>query len=121
MRRELEFAYPWPQRKDLVRGFVDLAFEDEKGVTWFLDWKTDLISFNDIPAHSHEHYVIQAELYNLALARWLELRTPEDMTRFGGMVYVYLRHPGNAGIHLVRPDWQKLQNCEKKMAAEGLW
>jgi exodeoxyribonuclease V beta subunit len=142
--RELEFLYPFPEashpplhapwpgarvelHRGYVKGFVDFVFEHD-GRAWFADWKSDsLASFapEALAAHVDAHYLLQAQLYVLALVKLLGLRTEADYeARFGGLVYVFLRGmraepAGSPGVHVRRPTWSEVLAWEAALARDG--
>lgn len=88
LAREVEFAFPLPQRRGLVRGFMDalVAWDDE---LWVLDYKSDVLA-GDL-AHAarkrvDEHYAVQARLYAIAAER---LRGGRP---FAGLLFSFIRH-----------------------------
>jgi exodeoxyribonuclease V beta subunit len=97
----------------LVRGSVDLAFEED-GVVYFVDWKSDTLasySREAIARHMTDHYEAQAQLYAVAIAKLLGSSNAQEHTaRFGGMFYCFLRGldaSGN-GVWSARPDWEQV-------------
>ena len=88
LAREVEFAYPIPGGRGLVKGYIDalVAWDDE---LWVVDYKSDLLAGD--PAHValdhvHAHYAIQHRLYGIAADRLRGRR------RLGGMLFVFVRH-----------------------------
>lgn len=141
--REVEFLYPIPEAhhpllargapageftiaRGCVKGFIDLIVEHQ-GRACFADWKSDLMpSYQPaaIAAHVAEHYAIQEQLYSLALARMLGIRSEADFeARFGGSLYLFLRGlaPGGGGVHARRPTWKELVQWEQALLEERDW
>jgi exodeoxyribonuclease V beta subunit len=125
--REMSFVYPMPGHEDgpgrvLVRGSLDLAFEHE-GLTYFVDWKSDSLSSYELPSMARrveEHYVDQLQLYSLAIAKLLGIRSAlEHEARFGGLLYCFLRGfgPHGAGLWSVRPTWNDLLSWQDRLRA----
>jgi len=88
-RREIEFLYSAGQGKDktLLKGFIDVLFEYD-GRLFILDWKSDVLpdySESTISAHVVQNYLLQAEIYALALARALGGRAP------AGTIFFFMR------------------------------
>ena len=92
LAREVEFAYPIPGAtppRGLVKGFIDalVAWDD---ALWVLDYKSDLLSGNDLAAAARarvdEHYTVQARLYALAADK---LRGSRQL---GGLLFAFVRH-----------------------------
>ncbi|MCC7380509.1 MAG: UvrD-helicase domain-containing protein [Deltaproteobacteria bacterium] len=138
--REMEFLYPMPEASHLrlgalregarrgrvtigrgyVKGFVDLVFEHQ-GRVFFADWKTDLLA-DYAPAalerYVDESYLLQIKLYSLAFVRLLEIERPaEHESRFGGVLYCFLRGmraPGE-GVLFRRPSWDQLLTWEEEL------
>ena len=104
--RELEFLYPARDRagraQALVKGFIDVVFE-HAGRVYVLDWKSDALPSyapEKVDSHVRDHYLLQAELYTLAVVRLLKLEQEADYERrFGGAAYAFLRalDPGAVG------------------------
>jgi exodeoxyribonuclease V beta subunit len=114
--REVEFAYPIPGNRGLVRGFIDalVAYPSVGAPTdslWVLDYKTDILTGD--PAHvatDHvfEHYAIQLRLYALAADR---MRGHRELA---GMLYTFVRY----GISVaVRFDAAKLAEWSAWLAS----
>jgi exodeoxyribonuclease V beta subunit len=102
----------------LMKGFVDLVFRCN-GRYYIVDYKSNYLGPD--PGHysdqalaecmdSHQYY-LQAQIYTLALHRFLGARIPgyhyDD--HFGGVYYLFLRamhpvFPPGTGIHYSRPD-----------------
>lgn len=91
--REVEFLYPTPN--GFTKGVIDLAFS-YRGTCYLLDWKSNWLGPDNEayrPEHlqevmEHHHYYRQAEIYEEAFERYLNLF---DNARFGGTFYVFLR------------------------------
>lgn len=138
-RIEMEFLFPlpeahhplldrptpararWRAERGYVKGFVDFVFRHE-GRTWIVDWKSDRLPAYDLAhldPHVQAHYALQAELYTIALVRWLGIRDEADyQRRFGGMLYVFLRamRSGRApadGVWCDRPSWARVVQSEQ--------
>ncbi len=109
---------PLEVRRGFLRGVIDLLFEHE-GKLYLVDWKTDRLPSYDeatLRAHVDASYLVQVRLYALALARM----TNGDPTRFGGLLYSFLRGlrgpgappPGplfsEPGTYFVRPSAAEL-------------
>ena len=125
--REMRFAFsmreslliPTPSRPlpRLMRGSIDLAFEED-GTVYFVDWKSDLLasySPDVIRQHVRNHYESQAQVYAVAIAKLLGTCTDEEhKARFGGMFYCFLRglDAGGSGVWFARPDWQQVRAWE---------
>jgi exodeoxyribonuclease V beta subunit len=142
--REVEFLYPIPERghpllargaatgeysivRGCVKGFIDLIVEHQ-GRAYFADWKSDLMPSYEpdaIGAHVADHYAIQEQLYSLALARMLGIRSEREFeARFGGSLYLFLRgmEPGrDAGVHVHRPRWAELVSWEQELLRDRDW
>ena len=123
--RELEFVFPVPESRALVRGSIDLAFEHE-GLTYFVDWKTDsLASYSpeSLDVHVRAHYQDQVELYTLAVVKLLGVRGAEDHgARFGGLLYSFLRGLGEPGrgVWTARPSWTDVGAWETALRGRRL-
>jgi exodeoxyribonuclease V beta subunit len=137
--REMEFAYPIPERnhrllgksgngawtveRGYVRGFIDLVFQRDK-LIYFADWKGDLLPSYDpaaVTAHVERHYSLQAGIYALGVVRLLGIRTEGDYdSRFGGLLYVFLRGvqpagDGKSGFYFARPSWKEIVSYESEL------
>src|SRR5262245_53494226 len=118
--REVEFVFPLidPRGREraMMRGAIDLVFEQDGRVFW-LDWKSDALP-DFAPAavarHVREEYAIQADIYSLALAKMLGIAGEEDHeARFGGLIYLFLR---GAAVHVERPRHADLVRLERELA-----
>jgi exodeoxyribonuclease V beta subunit len=129
--REMTFVFPMPDRTDsarpfgvpgFVRGSVDLAFE-HRGLTYFVDWKSDSLgsySHEDIERHIEAHHKTQAQLYAVAIGKLLGVQTREEHeTRFGGMLYCFLRglDADGRGLWFARPSWEEVRVWEQSLRA----
>ncbi len=107
LAREVEFSYPIPPKgapsspvggspapgasppRGLVKGFIDaiVAYDD---ALWVLDYKSDLLSGNDLGAAAtervREHYNVQARLYALAADKLRGRRS------LAGLLFAFVRH-----------------------------
>ena len=89
--REVEFNYPIPggARRGLVKGFIDalVVYGDE---LWVLDYKTDVLSGEDLSRaaelHVRSHYAVQARLYAIAADKLRGQR------KLAGLLYQFVRH-----------------------------
>ena len=76
-------------RRGLVKGFIDalVVYDDE---LWVLDYKTDLLSGDDLARAAdlrvRNHYAVQARLYAIAADKLRGSR------RLGGLLYQFVRH-----------------------------
>ncbi|HYL59645.1 MAG TPA: UvrD-helicase domain-containing protein, partial [Candidatus Acidoferrales bacterium] len=137
--REMEFAYPIPEKNHLlaagvphdgwtvergyVKGSIDIVFR-HGGRFYFADWKTDLLPSYDpaaIAAHVERNYSLQMQIYAIGTVRLLGIRSePEYEARFGGLLYVFLRGVSAAGdsrsgIFFARPAWSEIVNYESAL------
>jgi exodeoxyribonuclease V beta subunit len=121
--REMEFCYPIPEssgptiERGWLRGFMDFVFTHE-GVSWVLDWKTDVLADygpEALAERIRESYQLQVEVYGLALAKILE---GNPGTKFGGVIYVFLRGTGTGGgVHVIQPTPEDLERYRKNLIA----
>ena len=104
-------------RTGWLKGFIDLVFRYD-GRFYLVDWKSNRLGPNGA-AYSQEniaasmashHYPLQAQLYAVALHRYLRQRVAgyEYEKHFGGMSYLFVRGldpavPGQ-GVWHHRPD-----------------
>ena len=84
-RREREWAFIADMEGTIVRGTIDLWFEDQQGEIHVVDYKTDDVTAEFAPARAGE-YAPQLALYAIALERALGIR------------------PRAAWLHFLRPD-----------------
>jgi exodeoxyribonuclease V beta subunit len=139
VRRELEFLFPIPEeghpllsRPDLppgpvvihrgfVKGFIDVVFEHD-GRVYFADWKSDILRSYDadaVAARVQGSYLLQSQLYSLAIAKFLGLRSQADLeAKFGGFLYVFLRGP-KAGRFFLRPSFADIAAWEAGFLSGG--
>ncbi len=131
--REMGFVYPIPEAdpqpragKGYVRGSLDLAFE-HRGLTYFVDWKSDSLASYAPGALSHQvagHYAEQVKLYTLAIVRLLGARgRAEYDARFGGLLYCFLRglNDRGQGVWSARPGWDEVVGYDEELRATRLW
>lgn len=145
---EMSFAYPIPENghpllkdgktgpaagdrlpfragRGYIRGLIDLVFEHE-GKIYLLDWKSDsLPSFDKtaVNAHVEENYVLQAQVYLLAVLRLLDIGSPEKYeSLFGGILYIFIRGIGSCagdsatrGVWFSRPSWGEVIGSEQEL------
>lgn len=78
VEREREIVFPVGSAPRLLRGVIDLHFEDAQGSV-LIDYKTDRVSEAEAPAKAEE-YALQMRLYALALE--LEGNKPERAVLF---------------------------------------
>ncbi len=136
---EMHFHFPAPERdhppleravarlgeplsvsRGIIRGVVDLVFEHE-GRTYFLDWKSDRVPLGELRSHVDQSYALQAKLYTLGLARVLRLHdTAAYEERFGGLLYVFLRH-GAGGFVFDRPTWDQVRAWDTELRTDRPW
>jgi exodeoxyribonuclease V beta subunit len=129
--REMDFVFPMRELdaersadrvRGYVRGAIDLAF-DVDGRTYFVDWKSDSLpsySPEALARRVREHYEPQAQLYAVAIGKLLGVRSElEHESRFGGMLYCFLRgfDDGGCGIWSARPAWSQVQEWESALRA----
>lgn len=117
-RPELEFLFPFfsPANGAFLQGFIDLVFRHE-GRYYLLDWKSNLLEDYGpagIAESMHHHrYDLQAQIYAVALDRWLAARLPgyDPGRHFGGVYYLYLRgaSPERFCGHAQRPTPEDLR------------
>jgi exodeoxyribonuclease V beta subunit len=127
--RETRFHMPWPEdhhipsegafrvERGYLVGAIDAIFQwNEK--FWVLDWKTDrLPAYNKTTCEDHmrKHYALQAQIYTLALARFLNAHTEADFNRLiGGYVYVFSRAPKPVAV-AGNLSWQELVDFENRL------
>jgi exodeoxyribonuclease V beta subunit len=137
--REMEFAYPIPERhhtflgdgpdgawtvgRGYIKGFIDLVFRHDK-LMYFADWKGDLLPSYDpaaIARHVDSHYRLQARIYSVGVVRLLGIHNERDYdSRFGGLLYVFLRGvsqagDGKTGFYFARPAWNEIVTYESEL------
>jgi exodeoxyribonuclease V beta subunit len=143
--REMEFLFPLPEeshprldipslarkkfvvKRGFIKGFVDLVVEHD-GLVYFADWKSDVLDSYDpepLARHVKKHYDLQATLYSLALVKALGAHSENEYrTRFGGLVYVFLRGlkeaaPDRPAIYFDRPAWGDILKYEEEIIRHG--
>jgi exodeoxyribonuclease V beta subunit len=137
--REMEFAYPTPERhhtllgdgpdgawtvgRGYIKGFIDFVFQRDK-LMYFADWKGDLLPSYEhaaVAQHVDRHYRLQARIYSVGVVRLLAIHNERDYdSRFGGLLYVFLRGvspsgSGNAGFYFARPSWKEIVTYESEL------
>ena len=105
-----------------VRGSLDLVFE-HGGLAYFVDWKSDSLASYTTEAlgpHISENYSEQLALYALALVKLIGVKTEtEYLTRFGGMIYCFLRglDGTRCGLWSARPSWSEVTSWREDLGA----
>jgi exodeoxyribonuclease V beta subunit len=137
--REMEFAYPIPERhhtflgggpdgawtvgRGYIKGFIDLVFR-RGNLMYFADWKGDLLPSYEpaaVARHVEIHYRLQARIYSVGVVRLLAIHSERDYAaRFGGLLYVFLRGishvgDGNTGFYFARPSWNGIVTYESEL------
>ncbi|MGH7926150.1 MAG: 3'-5' exonuclease, partial [Candidatus Binatus sp.] len=137
--REMEFAYPIPERhhtllgagpdgawkveRGYIKGYIDLVFQ-RANLMYFADWKGDLLPSYEqaaVARHVDRHYRLQARIYSVGVVRLLAIHNERDYdARFGGLLYVFLRgvsHPGDGkvGFYFARPTWSEIVTYESEL------
>jgi len=97
--------------RGFLTGFVDLIIEHDQR-WWIIDWKSNRLGSDDSAYHDEalwqamfdHHYLLQQQLYLLALHRHLRSRLSDYDPRrhLGGAVYVFLR-----GLSGGQPWWHQ--------------
>lgn len=112
----------WQVERGYVKGFIDFVCE-HKGKYYVIDWKSDLLASYQTDAvtrHVQAHYLLQAQLYTLGVARWLKITSEESYdARFGGVLYLFMRAfrehrdpTSGEGVYYRRPPWAEVQRYE---------
>jgi len=137
--REMEFAYPIPERhhtllgngpdgawtvgRGYIRGFIDLVFRRDN-LMYFADWKGDLLPSYEpaaVARHVENHYRLQARIYSVGVVRMLAIHNERDYdSKFGGLLYVFLRGisrvgDGKTGFYFERPSWNEIVTYESEL------
>ncbi|MFZ2063916.1 MAG: UvrD-helicase domain-containing protein [Candidatus Binatus sp.] len=137
--REMEFAYPIPERRHTllgdgpdgawtvgrgyIKGFIDLVFRRDN-LMYFADWKGDLLPSYEpaaVARHVESHYRLQARIYSVGVVRLLAIHNERDYdSRFGGLLYVFLRGvsrsgDGKIGFYFERPSWNEIVTYESEL------
>ncbi len=138
-RREMEFAYPIPEKhhsllggvpdggwtvgRGYIKGFIDLVFRRDQ-LIYFADWKGDLLPSYEpaaVARHVERHYRLQARIYSVGIVRLLAIHTERDYdAKFGGLLYVFLRGvsptgDGKSGFYFARPSWNEIVTYESDL------
>lgn len=112
--------------KGMLKGFIDLVFEDS-GQFFIADYKSNHLGddFSDYTESSIEHairshyYHLQYILYSLALHRYLKLRvaTYDYDKDFGGCFYLFLRGMSTAqpssGVYFDKPPKGLIESLDQ--------
>jgi exodeoxyribonuclease V beta subunit len=135
--REMQFVFPMSppgapssrardRAPGYVRGSLDLALE-QKGLTYFVDWKSDSLASYGREAVAHHvaaHYQEQLRLYALAVVKLLGVATEADYeARFGGFLYCFLRgfDATGAGLWSARPAFRDLVGWDEDLRSGRAW
>jgi exodeoxyribonuclease V beta subunit len=99
------------------------VFEHD-GKIYLIDWKSNLLTgYNpeSLEKEVMEHYLLQLQIYTLAISYWFKLDGREKYeNRFGGVFYIFLRGmPNNEGAYFTRPGWNDLLDYEKRLSLEN--
>jgi exodeoxyribonuclease V beta subunit len=141
--REMEFAYPIPERhhtflgdgpdgawtvgRGYIKGFIDLVFRHDQ-LMYFADWKGDLLPSYEpaaVARHVESHYRLQARIYSVGVVRLLAIHNERDYdSRFGGLLYVFLRGisragDGKTGFYFERPSWNEIVTYESELMSHN--
>jgi exodeoxyribonuclease V beta subunit len=113
----------WNVEKGFLRGSIDFVFEHD-GKIYLIDWKSNLLTgYNpeSLEKEVMEHYLLQLQIYTLAISYWFKLDGREKYeNRFGGVFYIFLRGmPNNEGAYFTRPGWNDLLDYEKRLSLEN--
>ena len=139
MIREPEFFLSLEDQESLLpdkdtdgylHGFIDLVFE-HNGRVYLVDWKSNRVEggYQRDSLHKlmeEEDYILQYQIYSLALLRWLRWKLGTDFSyekHFGGVFYLFLRgmNPGTEdGVYFYRPtDEQEVQSYLRIIQERG--
>jgi exodeoxyribonuclease V beta subunit len=140
--REMEFAYPIPEKhhtllgnlnssdrtwtvgRGYIKGFIDFVFRRDR-LMYFADWKGDLLPSYEpasIARHVERHYRLQARIYSVGVVRLLAIHNEREYdSRFGGLLYVFLRGVspagnGKSGFYFARPSWSEIVTYETDLS-----
>lgn len=122
--REMEFLFPFPAAPENghIKGFIDIVFEHE-GRTYVLDWKSDDLGTYEpesLDEYVRSHYLLQAEIYTIAVVRLLGIASNEEYeARFGTSLYAFFRglgHNFGAAQWSYRPTWQQIIEASAKIS-----
>jgi exodeoxyribonuclease V beta subunit len=140
--REMEFAYPIPEKhhtllgnpsssdgtwtvgRGYIKGFIDFVFRRDH-LMYFADWKGDLLPSYEpdaIARHVERHYRLQARIYSVGVVRLLAIHNQREYdSRFGGLLYVFLRGvspagDGRSGFYFARPSWNEIVTYEADLS-----
>ncbi len=93
-----------------LTGALDALFEHE-GRIFLVDWKSNRLpdyAPASVAACVEEDYRLQVKVYTLAALRFLRIEQEADYeTRFGGVIYVFLRGLPEGGQWSERPTWRE--------------
>ena len=114
--RELEFLTA--SEGGRLTGSLDAIFEHQ-GRTYLLDWKSNrLENYGDAALTScmEEDYALQVKVYTLAALRFLRIENEADYeSRFGGVLYVFLRGLPEEGQWNQRPSWAETRAWSREL------
>ena len=126
-QREFEFQYrvgePHCGRAGgYIRGYMDLMFFHQ-GRVYVLDWKSDVLEdyqSKSLAGYVAEHYQLQADVYALAIAKMLGLTGTQDYdSKFGGVVYAFLRGSRGKWIYFDRPAYDRVHTFQQSLMGSG--
>ena len=110
----------WNVDKGFLRGSIDFVFE-YKGRIYLVDWKSNRLEdyhTKTLEAEVKKHYLLQIQIYSLAISYWFNLDSEEKFEkRFGGVLYIFLRGmPQKEGVFFFRPGWNDLLFYKKRLS-----
>jgi exodeoxyribonuclease V beta subunit len=127
MGGETEARLEFSARTGWLKGYIDLVFRSGERF-YVVDWKSNRLGMDAsgygpesvTAAMASHHYPLQAQLYAVALHRYLRHRLPGyDYERhFGGMIYLFVR--GISGAQPGQGIWNKRPK-KKEIEAFDRW
>jgi exodeoxyribonuclease V beta subunit len=115
--------------KGFMKGYIDMIFRS-KGRYYLVDWKSNYLGPRIEDYHQdlldevmmEDYYILQCQLYTLAVHLYLRLRMPgyNYKTHFGGAFYIFMRgmEPGRgpeSGIYSDLPSLRLIDALEESL------
>ena len=118
LKKEAEMKlWDWNVEKGFMRGSIDFVFEHKSRI-YLIDWKSNKLEdyyTKTLGYQVKNHYMLQLQIYTLAVTYWFNLDNKEKFEKmFGGVLYIFLRGmPQKEGVFFFRPDWNDLLDYKR--------
>ena len=123
LKKEAEMKlWDWNVEKGFLRGSIDFVFEHKSRI-YLIDWKSNKLEdyySKTLGYQVKTHYMLQLQIYTLAVTYWFNLDNKEKFEKmFGGVLYIFLRGmPQKEGVFFFRPDWIDVLDYKRILSLE---